>query len=351
MRVAIGLVSLAAALLLAGSSRATQGIWLVAPENDAVLAPGQAVTFTFGTDWLTGMFPGALELQVARDAGFETTVADEMLTCPASFQPSCPDSSTQGPFEPGAYFWRIRWYERPESGPSVWVPSDARVFRVGDMADAPSGNVTPKAAIVFEPAHPQPGELLRFDGSESRDPDGSIVSYTWSFGNGNGAGGSPSVGAAYDTPGTFIVTLIVTDDRGATDTATVSVAVGTQPAVETTTTTETVTTSPETRAGPVVVTDTTPPTVAALAGTARPGTLVRIWFRVHDDSGRAAVETTLRFGRKVIAKLKSPRGTKNGLRYVVWRAPRAPSRLTFCVQARDASSNVSAVSCAPLRIR
>ena len=64
-----------------------------------------------------------------------------------------------------------------------------------------------------------------FNASGSSDSDGSIASYSWSFG-GSGVTASHTYGSA----GTYSVTLTVTDDDGATDTATQSVTV-TEPPV------------------------------------------------------------------------------------------------------------------------
>jgi PKD repeat protein len=55
-----------------------------------------------------------------------------------------------------------------------------------------------------------------FDASASDDDDGNVVSYAWSFGDGDsGSGVSPN--HSYDSPGSYLVTLTVTDDDGATD--------------------------------------------------------------------------------------------------------------------------------------
>ncbi len=68
------------------------------------------------------------------------------------------------------------------------------------------------------------GVAISFDGSASRDPDGTISSYAWNFGDSaTGTGATPS--HTYASAGTYTVTLTVTDNRGTTnsDTATVTI--------------------------------------------------------------------------------------------------------------------------------
>ena len=67
----------------------------------------------------------------------------------------------------------------------------------------------PQASFTFEVS----GLEVFVDGSESFDPDGSVESYRWDFGDGNGDEGS-TVQHTYAEPGTYPVTLIVTDDDG-----------------------------------------------------------------------------------------------------------------------------------------
>ncbi|MEK6948386.1 MAG: PKD domain-containing protein [Nanoarchaeota archaeon] len=69
-------------------------------------------------------------------------------------------------------------------------------------------------------------ESALFDGSQSSDPDGNIVSYNWDFGDGNSAS-TVRAFHEYSAQGVYIVTLTVTDNRGgfATDTILVRVDV------------------------------------------------------------------------------------------------------------------------------
>ncbi len=63
-----------------------------------------------------------------------------------------------------------------------------------------------------------------FNASGSSDPDGSIVSYSWSFGNGT-TGSGVITSRTLTSAGTYNVTLTVTDNDGATNSTTQSVSV------------------------------------------------------------------------------------------------------------------------------
>jgi len=80
----------------------------------------------------------------------------------------------------------------------------------------------PRAQFTPTPTDPTTGENVTFDASESYDPDGTIVSYEWEFGD--GATGTGMVTAhSYDTEGSYTITLQVTDDDGLSDDATATI--------------------------------------------------------------------------------------------------------------------------------
>ena len=85
-------------------------------------------------------------------------------------------------------------------------------------------NQSPTAAISAAPTSGTAPLTVHLDGSGSSDPDGSIVSLGWAFGDG-GTGTGPQLDHAYVAAGSYTATLTVTDDAGASDTATVIISV------------------------------------------------------------------------------------------------------------------------------
>jgi len=85
-------------------------------------------------------------------------------------------------------------------------------------------NDSPVAVFTSTPGQPIAGQGVQFDASGSYDPDGSISSYSWAFGDGTTASGA-APNHAYATTGTFAVTLTVTDNEGGTGSVTHNVTV------------------------------------------------------------------------------------------------------------------------------
>jgi len=91
-------------------------------------------------------------------------------------------------------------------------------------------NQPPNASFTISPTSPTPGAWVLFNASGSSDPDGSIVSYSWNYGDGTSGSGITSQ-HAYGIAGTYTARLTVIDNAGASDTVTrqISVQVAAQP--------------------------------------------------------------------------------------------------------------------------
>lgn len=83
-----------------------------------------------------------------------------------------------------------------------------------------AANAAPDAAFTVTAN----GLTVNANGNASSDPDGTIASWAWNFGDGGTATGA-TASRTYAAAGTYTVTLEVTDDDGAKDTATQQVTV------------------------------------------------------------------------------------------------------------------------------
>lgn len=82
----------------------------------------------------------------------------------------------------------------------------------------------PPVAVISSPAEGFVGTGIPFNGLGSYDPDGFIQSYDWNFGDGITSFGC-CVSHTYFSPGTYTVSLTVTDNLGATSTATTQILI------------------------------------------------------------------------------------------------------------------------------
>ena len=92
----------------------------------------------------------------------------------------------------------------------------------------PLVNLNPEAVIVADPRVANFGETIRFDASLTSDEGqacGSRCQYIWEFGDNTAVVRGITAQHAYAIPGTYTVTLTVTDDRGGFDDASLSVRV------------------------------------------------------------------------------------------------------------------------------
>ncbi|MCF7889760.1 PKD domain-containing protein [Candidatus Bipolaricaulota bacterium] len=80
-----------------------------------------------------------------------------------------------------------------------------------------ASNQSPTAEFSYDPSSGYPPLEVTFDATDSSDPDGSIVSYSWDYDDGSGGSGAITTHTFYDS-GVYDVTLTVYDDDGASST-------------------------------------------------------------------------------------------------------------------------------------
>lgn len=88
-------------------------------------------------------------------------------------------------------------------------------------------DLPPTANASGDIAMQRRGVLIPFHGS-GQDPDGTVVSYEWFFGDGTNSSGQ-NVTHAYTAPGDYTVTLVVRDNDGSYGTDTASVHINSPP--------------------------------------------------------------------------------------------------------------------------
>ncbi|MEM7218869.1 MAG: PKD domain-containing protein [Pseudomonadota bacterium] len=133
-------------------------------------------------------------------------------------RPRLPDSEEScffaDPGAPATYFLFVR---------ARSASSDIRIRANYRMS--PVANRIPTASFT---ANPQTGTtLVEFDAGASMDPDGSIDSYQWSFGD-NSVGTGELAEHQYDADGVYTITLTVVDNDGDSSTASQEVVVDSQ---------------------------------------------------------------------------------------------------------------------------
>ncbi|MDX6411310.1 MAG: serine protease [Gaiellaceae bacterium] len=97
--------------------------------------------------------------------------------------------------------------------------------------------------------------------------------------------------------------------------------------------------------------DVTRPKVQAEASTGRWGTNVPLHFVANEATGAVSVKVRVLRGSAVVA-ISSGHAASGAAASIGWKAPSAPTThaFHFCVTATDTAGNVSAPSCAPIRL-
>lgn len=216
------------------------------------------------------------------------------------------------------YFTPGRWYE-------------ARLFNDGgytriaqsERFQVSAGNTSPVAFIMATPESGNTPLTVTFNSAGSLDPDGFVTTYAWDFGDGT-TGSGQTLSHLYSTVGTYTARLTVTDNLGATASAT-----------------RVITVNPPlgTRPPPGPPADTTPPSVPMdlqATGMGVTGFTV-VWTPATDDVGVTAY------------RIRRSGGTEETttLSWHTFGALAPLTRSSVEIQAGDAAGNWSAWS-APL---
>jgi PKD repeat protein len=212
---------------------ALQGTGSVAVQSRLGSAATNApVTFTYDNVVVTDK-----AVNTAPTAAFSVTCTN--LSCSVDASAS---SDAQGPI--AAYSWTFGDGSTGTGVTATHAYAAAGSYSVV-LTVTDSGGLTGSTAHTANPTSPpvnQPpvaafaasctGLSCTFDASASYDPDGSIASYDWDFGDGSTGSGNTAP-HAYAQAGSYVVSLTVTDGLDATDTVTQTVDVQhtTQPPV------------------------------------------------------------------------------------------------------------------------
>ena len=89
----------------------------------------------------------------------------------------------------------------------------------------PASNASPLAAFTLSPENGQSPLAVTVDGGGSSDPDGSLNTFVWNWGDESADNSGKTVSHTYAKTGDYIVTLTVTDNEGASSSSTKSVSV------------------------------------------------------------------------------------------------------------------------------
>jgi PKD repeat protein len=95
-----------------------------------------------------------------------------------------------------------------------WTAEDGLGAARTTLVNVQPGNTPPVAILGADPDHGPAPLLVQFTATESHDPDGTIASYHWDFGDGSSSTASV-VSRTFLLPGSYLVTLTVTDNFGA----------------------------------------------------------------------------------------------------------------------------------------
>jgi hypothetical protein len=195
---------------------------MIASPSSLMIQAGRNGTSTITLNSLGG-FSGSIALSARI---FPIVGANGPAT---TLQPNSLQVSTGGPASSNLIISTLK--NTPQSFYSVIVNGTSGVLShsvgMGVEIVAPP-DLPPIVNFTFFPQSPVTGQFVSFDGSKSFDPDGSIVDWTWTFGDGFLGFGS-FTSHSYPAIGSYTVTLTVRDNAGLTGSKSVTLQVRQRP--------------------------------------------------------------------------------------------------------------------------
>ncbi len=191
----------------------------VAINGPLTVTPGSTNSYT--VDARTQLPGAGLDLAVSAGTLTDTNAAGTKLLNGELVQTAT--TATAG----GTVSYSFDWTAPTTPGSYAVYTSVAAVDGNGNTSGDASGegmitiavvanNNQAPVAMIKAPMAETEGVPVAFDGTGSNDPDGTIASYDWDFGDGNVGAGATTTHTFM--PGNYDVSLTVTDDMGAPNT-------------------------------------------------------------------------------------------------------------------------------------
>lgn len=181
-----------------GTGDSDPSVSITSPSDGGVIQPGAAVTISAN----------------ASDDGSVSQVSFFVDGALVGSDSSEPYSVTLNNLSSGSH----AIYAEATDNENNTASSSSVSILVGSQNQAPTASFTSSADYLD----------ASFDAGNSSDPDGSIQSYEWQFGDGSTGAGS-NVTHSFAAAGSYEVSLTVTDNDGASSTQTESISVSAEP--------------------------------------------------------------------------------------------------------------------------
>ncbi len=193
----------------------------LSPFDGSAPAPNQPPTADLQADVVIGDAPLTVNFDASGSGDIDGNIVTYEYDFDESGNPQIDGATTSNTFENAGTYAVMVTVTDNEGATDV-----AMVTITVTDPNTPPANVPPTADLQADVVIGDAPLTVNFDASGSGDIDGNIVTYEYDFDE----GGNPQIGGTtisntFEDPGTYVVTLTVTDDDGATDQTTVTLTV------------------------------------------------------------------------------------------------------------------------------